>query len=610
MKPSPSLLTIIAALGGTFVVSCGSDETLPKDDPEAFGSAEIALTNAPEDVACVRVTVAGQKRSVVRKFPLDTGERALFRMKGLPVGNSTFSADAYGVACDDVNGSVTPTWYSKSVVERVSAAETVHVALRMIHNGRASVGVDFDEAHGEPNDQDQDPTGGGHSSEGPYVIPSVPEVETYALLTVGDSVNTKPNGVDPYRMVGIPDGMGAFDNGDGTFTMLSNHELGESAGIPRAHGGQGAFVSKWTVRKSDFAVLEGADLIQTVKLWDTATSDYVDGVNVNFARFCAGDLPDHGAFFDAESGLGYEGRMFMNGEETGEEGRGMAHDLNGTSWELPRAGKFSWENGVVNPKTGVNTVLVGLDDSGGGQVYIYVGTKTGAGNPVTRAGLTNGELLGLRVSEMPNEPTAGLPSATPFDTYNFGNVENWTGGELDDESNANLVSRWNRPEDGGWDPNNPNHFYFVTTNSFNGPSRLWRLNFHDAADPGAGGVVEMLMDGTEGQRMFDNLVVSQQGYVYIQEDPGGNAHLAKIWRYDIATDTAEVIATHTPALFDPTSPTFRTNNEEASGIIDMSDILGPGWFVFNAQAHASAGNPELVEGGQFLALFDELASEQ
>ena len=125
MKPSPSLLTIIAALGGTFVVSCGSDETLPKDDPEAFGSAEIALTNAPDDVGCVRVTVAGQKRSVVREFPLDTGERALFRMNGLPVGNSTFSADAYGVACDAVNGGVTPTWYSKSVVERVSAAETV-----------------------------------------------------------------------------------------------------------------------------------------------------------------------------------------------------------------------------------------------------------------------------------------------------------------------------------------------------------------------------------------------------------------------------------------------------------------------------------------------------
>ncbi len=30
-------------------------------------------------------------------------------------------------------------------------------------------------------------------------------------------------------MVGIPDGLGAFDNHDGTFTVLMNHELGNTA---------------------------------------------------------------------------------------------------------------------------------------------------------------------------------------------------------------------------------------------------------------------------------------------------------------------------------------------------------------------------------------------
>jgi hypothetical protein len=42
---------------------------------------------------------------------------------------------------------------------------------------------------------------------------------------VGDSVNDKPESTLPYRMVGIPDGMGAFDNHDGTFTLLMNHEV-------------------------------------------------------------------------------------------------------------------------------------------------------------------------------------------------------------------------------------------------------------------------------------------------------------------------------------------------------------------------------------------------
>ena len=74
---------------------------------------------------------------------------------------------------------------------------------------------------------------GPSSSASPYVVPSVPGVVTTSILTVGDSVNPKPDGVTPYRMVGIPDGLGAYDNGDGMFTVLMNHELGSTAGIVR-----------------------------------------------------------------------------------------------------------------------------------------------------------------------------------------------------------------------------------------------------------------------------------------------------------------------------------------------------------------------------------------
>jgi hypothetical protein len=37
-------------------------------------------------------------------------------------------------------------------------------------------------------------------------------------------------------MVGISDGLGAFDNGDGTFTVLMNHEIANTLGVTRAHG--------------------------------------------------------------------------------------------------------------------------------------------------------------------------------------------------------------------------------------------------------------------------------------------------------------------------------------------------------------------------------------
>src|SRR5262245_58098693 len=71
-----------------------------------------------------------------------------------------------------------------------------------------------------------------------YLTPTAPAVEITPLVTTGDSVGG-------YKMVGIPDGIGAFDNGDGTFTILMNHELGATSGVARAHGGTGAFVSKW-----------------------------------------------------------------------------------------------------------------------------------------------------------------------------------------------------------------------------------------------------------------------------------------------------------------------------------------------------------------------------
>jgi hypothetical protein len=147
--------------------------------------------------------------------------------------------------------------------------------------------------------------------------------------------------------------------------------------------------------------------------------------------------------------------------------------------------------------------------------------------------------------------------------FNEGNVENVTGALLQATSVANNVTGFQRPEDGAWDPNDTNDFYFVTTASFTTASRLWRLRFEDASEPELGGTIEMLLDGSEGQRMMDNMTIDLLGRIYLQEDPGGQAHLAKIWRYDIASDTMTLVAQHNPVFFDPSSASFLTNDEES-----------------------------------------------
>src|SRR5512138_1534549 len=133
---------------------------------------------------------------------------------------------------------------------------------------------------------------GPSSSQPPYLVPSQHGVSFKAILTVGDSVNSKPDGT-PYRMVGLPDGLGAFDNKNGTFTLLMNHELNGSVGITRAHGAPGAFISKWIIRKKDLKVLSGEDLIQNVLVWNNTTSQYEPATvaQKTFSRFCSADLP-------------------------------------------------------------------------------------------------------------------------------------------------------------------------------------------------------------------------------------------------------------------------------------------------------------------------------
>jgi hypothetical protein len=450
---------------------------------------------------------------------------------------------------------------------------------------------------------------GPSSSASPYVLPVADGVRTVAILTVGDAI-------DGYQMVGIPDGLGAFDNGDGTFTVLMNHELGATVGAVRAHGATGAFVSRWVIDSDTLEVESGADLIAEIATWNASSGAWnTPASGIALGRLCSADLAVPTAFYSPRSKQGFDGRLFLNGEEVGAEGRAFAHLEDGTSYELAGLGNLSFENVVANPDSGNKTIVVALDDSGPGEVYVYVGRKTKKGNPIERAGLAGGELFGIAVKDVPDESRAtgiGAPSAD-FDLRGFGDVSAWAGADLQAASDAAGVTAFLRPEDGAWDPVDRDVFYFVTTDRFDqvkagtgsqvGRSRLWRLTFDNIMDPEAGGVIDLLVDGTEPHQMFDNLTVDRYGHVLIQEDPGNQEYLARIWQYDVATDTLTELARHDPARFSTGAPGFLTRDEESSGIIDAESILGPGWFLLDVQAHYPNGSM-LVEGGQLLALFN------
>jgi hypothetical protein len=199
----------------------------------------------------------------------------------------------------------------------------------------------------------------------PYVLPVVPGIETISVFTTDNTGGNPDDTVLGYGMAGIPDGMGAFDNGDGTFTLIVNHEIPGGLGVVRAHGGAGAFLSEWIVSKHTLAVFSGQDLIKRVFGWNAATqsSTTTQLANPVFLRFCSADLPAPTAFFNSATGLGSTARIYLNGEEDTTHGWALAHVASGSAkGNTYILGKFNlstngsgltgvgaWENVLANP---------------------------------------------------------------------------------------------------------------------------------------------------------------------------------------------------------------------------------------------------------------------
>jgi hypothetical protein len=246
---------------------------------------------------------------------------------------------------------------------------------------------------------------GPSSSATPYLVPfpGGPAVMVYSVLTAGDSVNLKPDGVSPYVMVGLPDGLGALAAEGGLARILMGHELGTAAGVARAHGGTWSFVSDWAidgrptladgaVNPAFLTVLHGQDL-------DTTLSVSTPGAGslTQFNRFCSGDLALPSAFFNPATGLGTREPISLDGEEAA-GGRMIAHVLSErtatqlTAWDGLNG---ALENALARPFASDTTVVIGTSDGGDSRVFVYTGTKQSAGSEVEKAGLAGGTAWGL-----------------------------------------------------------------------------------------------------------------------------------------------------------------------------------------------------------------------
>ena len=488
-----------------------------------------------------------------------------------------------------------------------------------------------------------------------YLLPSSSAISLKVLATAGDRFAGTV-------IKGIPDGMGAHMNGN-QMTILSVFEhstsnpfvkTGESTSKP-----WGASITQFNFspRLRAFTQADN-DFIKSINFWNYTQGKWVtDPTNSGPAnsptgtfgwginRFCSANMVPAGTFLykDGNTTFGYDGALFFSGEEAGDASRAFAFEMDGTGYQFPRMGMASWENLVTNPKPGKNTVVLGNEDGSAtnSHLHMYVGTKTTSGNAFEKAGLNNGKLYVLNVPAAATDnvfrTTIGKNKATPA---TFKEV-NWNQSVSDfDKSVTEAGSEFARIEDGEWDPNNPNVFYFLTTESNKDPiatapnpatpsvsrdgGALWRLTFKDAQNPLLGAELEMLLNGGESVYMSkpDNMAITKNGIVMIQEDPGNNDHVSRVLAYRIKDAKIATVAAFDSGYFAKGAATLLTTDEESSGIIDVTSMMARKgdtntYFLLNAQVHTNgvvAARPDLasrstttktrlnnvaVEGGQF-----------
>jgi hypothetical protein len=121
------------------VIGCSGEG----DSEELIGRAEIAITQVPSDVRCIRLVATGSRVSQ-QTFNVMSGQSSILALNALPTGTVTFSGDAFNSPCNQVGAMSTPTYVADPVTAQVSLPAITQVTLAMRRNGRASVSVDFE----------------------------------------------------------------------------------------------------------------------------------------------------------------------------------------------------------------------------------------------------------------------------------------------------------------------------------------------------------------------------------------------------------------------------------------------------------------------------------
>ena len=340
-----------------------------------------------------------------------------------------------------------------------------------------------------------------------------PSLAVSSLITNGEFTNGLNAGDMLYTPTGIFDGLGAYDNRDGTFTLLANSELNAAVGYSYLVGEvalTGARISKFIIDKDvddnasngyQSAIIKGGIAYDTIIDANGERVTSAAQLNGGLARFCSSSYEEANKFGRRR---GLVDGTYLTGEESSE---GRLYALNtktDTLYALPGLGRAGWET-VIQVDTGSrNTVAILLMDDNPAPAYLWVAEKATAKSAsyLERNGLaaeqgnlytwvptggsigTDAGTVGFPDSADLNALALGKAAAGKWALVGSGTeVAGWNEATLRANANALGALQLSRLEDANINPNNGQQVVFATTgnSAFNGGDTFGNLVTLDLA---------------------------------------------------------------------------------------------------------------------------------
>jgi hypothetical protein len=128
---------LLVGLIAAALAACTKPGPPPSESPP---DVELALSTVPDNVFCVAVTIATDHTDR-RRFDVVPGKPASFLLKGLKVGVTVFSIDAFPRACKDSNA--TATWTGGPVTVTLLPGRNPTIVIQLTPTSEVTVTIGF-----------------------------------------------------------------------------------------------------------------------------------------------------------------------------------------------------------------------------------------------------------------------------------------------------------------------------------------------------------------------------------------------------------------------------------------------------------------------------------